>query len=252
MITRYETTAEKSIRIDAIDCLRGLALVAMTLFHFLYDLELLGLAERGFASQPGMVWFARSIATTFLMLVGISLFLASVPNGIAAGPFLRRLAKITGAAILITVGTYFATPDVYIFFGILHHIAVASVLGLLFLRLPWWTNVIVGVLILIANNRVESEAFNQALGWWTGLSTVLPRSSDFVPIVPFFAAVLSGIALAQLFQRYQLWPRLARLKLDDRFFRTLRFIGQNSLIYYLVHQPVLIALISTYLVIVGE
>ena len=50
-------------RIDLVDLLRGVALIAMTLFHFGWDLEMLGFVERGFASQPAMIWFARCIAS---------------------------------------------------------------------------------------------------------------------------------------------------------------------------------------------
>ena len=116
-------------RIDAVDLARGLALVAMTTFHFGWDLEMFGFADRGFASQPAMIWYARAIASSFLVLVGISFALAH-RGGVRAGPFLRRLAMIAGAALLITVATRIATPDIYIFFGILHHIALASLLAL--------------------------------------------------------------------------------------------------------------------------
>ncbi|MFX5595080.1 heparan-alpha-glucosaminide N-acetyltransferase domain-containing protein, partial [Acinetobacter baumannii] len=68
-------------------------------------------------------------------LVGFSLVLAS-RNGIDRKAYLRRLILVAGAAVLVTLGTWFALPHAYIFFGILHHIALASVLALPVLRLP--------------------------------------------------------------------------------------------------------------------
>ena len=121
-------------RIELLDFARGVALLAMTIFHFAFDLQLLGFREPGFIDQPHWKYFARAIASSFLFLVGFSLYLAN-RQSINWPGWRNRLGKICGAALLITVATYFATPDQYIFFGILHSIAFASIVGLVFLNL---------------------------------------------------------------------------------------------------------------------
>jgi uncharacterized membrane protein len=217
-----------------------MALIAMTLFHFGWDLEMFGFVERGFASQPAMIWFARCIASSFLFLVGYSLVLAHFPQFKWNG-FLKRFVMVGAAAAIITIATYFATPDIFIFFGILHHIALASLIGLLFLRLPAIANFIaaIGVLILFAYGR--SSFFDAPWWWWSGLNDFVPRSSDYVPIFPFFAAVLFGITSAKLIAYSALNAKLSALSLDNKPAKLLKFLGRNSLIYYLVHQPILIA-----------
>jgi uncharacterized membrane protein len=229
-------------RIELIDFARGMALIAMTLFHFGWDLEMFGFAGRGFASQPAMIWFARCIATSFLFLVGVGLLLAHFREFNQAG-FLVRLAKVGSAALLITIATRIATPDIFIFFGILHHIAVASVLGLLFLPMAWWTNALAAFGVLAAYLNLRTPALDAPWWWWTGLSEYLPRSSDYVPIFPFFAAVLAGMAIARLALDAGWLEPLAKIRLDHLPGRLLKFIGRHSLIYYLVHQPIMIGIL---------
>src|SRR5262249_30877785 len=109
----------------------------MVVYHFAWDLWAFGLVETDVEHDVAWVLFARSIASTFLLLVGLSLVLAT-RNGLRLQPYLRRLAFVAGGALLVTIGTYFIEPHEFVYFGILHLIAVASVLALPFLTLPAW------------------------------------------------------------------------------------------------------------------
>src|SRR4029079_12219855 len=120
-------------RFDTVDIARGVAVAAMAVYHFSWDLSALDFIETNVIEEPGWRLFARSIAGSFLILVGVGLTLAH-GRGLRLEAFLRRLAKIAAAALLITVATYFVFPQSYIFFGILHCIALCSVLALPFLR----------------------------------------------------------------------------------------------------------------------
>lgn len=122
-------------RVELVDVARGLALVAMAIYHFVWDLDFFGYIDPGTSITGGWRIFARCIAISFLFIVGVSLYLANT-QGFRRKSYIRRLAMIVAAALAITMATLLATPDAFIFFGILHHIALASVLGLAFLRLP--------------------------------------------------------------------------------------------------------------------
>ncbi|MGB7285320.1 MAG: heparan-alpha-glucosaminide N-acetyltransferase [Salaquimonas sp.] len=241
-LEKLSTNAHKPSRLAVLDLTRGLALVAMTLFHFGWDLEMFGFVGSGFASQPSMVWFARCIASTFLFLVGFSLFLAH-HKGINWPSFIKRLLMVFGAALIITIATWFATPDIFIFFGILHNITLASLLGLLFLRVSAILNVLAAVVVLALFWFAKSNLFDAPYWWWTGLNAFTPRSSDYVPIFPFFAAVLLGMAASKITLANGWIESWSQIKSENGPSRLLQFIGRHSLVYYLVHQPIMIAIL---------
>lgn len=228
-------------RIDAIDLARGVALVAMAIYHFAWDLEFFGYAAPGMTAVGGWKLFARSIASSFLFLAGVSLVLGH-GDGIRWPGFLRRLAMVAGAALLITAATYIAVPGGFIFFGILHEIAVASVLGLIFLRVPWPATALAAGLVIAAPAFLRSAAFDSPALWWLGLSDVRIRSNDYVPVFPWFGAVLLGMAATQLAGRLGLLAWMSRLA-PGRWSRPLLFAGRHSLAVYLIHQPVLLAML---------
>lgn len=241
----------KGRRIALIDLGRGVALIAMTVYHLCWDLAMFGVIRPDIMAEPALIWFARSIAGSFLFLAGFSLFLAH-GQGIQWAKFARRLGVIVAAAALITIATWFATPEAFIFFGILHSIAAGSIIGLLFLRLPWWLIVAFGMFVLSARQWLADAFFDSPAWWWTGLSIEIPRSNDFVPIFPFFGMVLLGIAGAKLCTNRNWLARLRRIQPDDLSSRALRFIGRHSLIFYLAHQPVLIAFLAGLLWLSGS
>ena len=238
-------------RLALIDLARGIALIAMTVFHFCWDLEMFGLVRPGFMAQPEAIWSARIIAGSFLFLVGFSLYLAHGKQ-LRMRPFLKRLAMVGGAAAIISIATWFFTPDAFIFFGILHCIAVSSVIALAFLRAPWWLTGLAGLFIVTMRSSLQTPALDAAWWWWSGLSQYIPRSNDYVPLFPFLGMVLIGVAAAKLAQSTGFTATLAKPQLQIALARLLRFLGRNSLVYYLLHQPVMIALLYAVLKISGR
>jgi uncharacterized membrane protein len=231
-------------RIVAVDLARSLALLGMAVFHFTWDLEFFGYIPPGTTLQGGWAAFARLVAASFLFLVGVSLVL-SHGNGIRWRSFLRRLAMVAAAALAITAATLYAQPQAFIFFGILHSIAVASLLGLAFLRAPVWLILAAAALVWFLPDLARAPAFDPRWLAWTGLAETPPRSFDLVPVTPWFAATLTGIAAARLAQSAGLWDRL-RATTPGPLLRAAAWPGRYSLAVYLLHQPVLIGLLWLY------
>ncbi len=226
-------------RIDAIDIARGFALLAMAIYHFTWDLGFFGYVEPGMATTGGWKIFARCIASSFLFLAGVSLFLAHA-DGIRWPGYWRRLAMVAGAALAISVATYIATPSGFIFFGILHQIALASLLGLAFLRLPALLTLAVAALVVAAPQFLRSEFFDPPWWWWTGLSAVASPLQRLCAGLPVVRRGAGRFAVAKIAGQTGLISRLADIH-AGRWARPAIFAGRHSLAFYLIHQPVLIA-----------
>ncbi|MEH6726460.1 MAG: heparan-alpha-glucosaminide N-acetyltransferase domain-containing protein, partial [Hyphomicrobiales bacterium] len=63
-------------RLPMIDAMRGIALIAMIIFHASWNLDAFRFTQMGVLSAPAWLGFARAIAGSFLILTGISLALA--------------------------------------------------------------------------------------------------------------------------------------------------------------------------------
>ena len=226
-------------RLILVDAARGAALIAMMIYHFTWDLALFGYIDGNVPVTGGWKLFARAIAFSFLFLVGVSLVLAS-ERGFDRRATLNRLARIGGAAAVITIGTLFALPESPILFGILHSIFVASVLGLMLVRCSPWIALAVAATVYVC--------------WWTlagaidvpwlfflGLNATILPSVDFVPVLPWFAATALGIGITR-FWRASVKGRAFDVP-NSFALRALSILGRHSLVVYLVHQPILIALI---------
>ena len=226
-------------RYQSLDLLRGLAILLMFVFHFSYDLNYFGVVTIYFLE--GWFWpnFRIVIVSLFLLVMGISLYL-SAHKGIRSKSYLRRLTLLIVYAALVSVGSWYMFPQTYIWFGILHFIAVASVLGLLFVRLGI-LNLLIGCMLLLLGVFYNHSLFDSPLLQWLGMMSYQPRTEDYVPLVPWFGIVLIGIYLG----KYMLNKPGSMLfsQWQNPVVDSVCFAGRHSLHIYMLHQPVFIGLL---------
>lgn len=233
---------ERSILLDA---MRGFAIVLMVIFHFCYDLTLFGLAEIPIYTSPGWVYFRFIILSSFLGSVGASLYLHYL-RGINYTAFMRRIALITLNAWVITAVTYLTLKEMYVFFGILHLIALSSVFALAFMRL-YWINLFLGLGILYLGYNYSNGFFETYGLRWIGMLPSATGSSDFTPIFPFFGLVLLGIFTARLLgDGIYKWRWQSQNNFISSMAQWLALLGRNALIIYMIHQPILWGILYAY------
>lgn len=233
------TQTDTTPRLLGLDLARTLALVGMVIFHFTFDLQMFGYIAPDTTFQPFWYYFARIVAGSFLFLAGVGLWL-SHGRGVRWPSFWRRFAKIAAAALLVSVASHWTTPGAPIHFGILHGIAVSSLIALAFLRAPPLLTLGVAAAVFALPWVVHGPAFDPIWLIWSGLAETRPVMSDYVPVFPWLAPCLAGLALAKA----GVLPRLSMS--PTPLSRALAYPGRHSLIIYLIHQPVLIAGFTVY------
>ena len=227
-------------RLDVVDVVRGIAIAGVVLFHLVWDLAFLGVIPAWIASHPWWLLFGRVLAGTFMALVGVSLVLASA-NGFRWRAFLRRLAVLVAAALAITLVTHAAFPETFVYYGILHAIAVASLVGALALRLPTTAIAALGLAAYALGFAWTSPAFDPRWLAWIGFAAAPPPSNDFVPVFPWIGLTLLGMAAARL-SLARGWVHRAP-PMNWRAVQWLAWLGRHSLVVYLIHQPVLLGVL---------
>lgn len=130
--------------------------------------------------------------------------------------------------------TYIFIPEQAISWGILHFLALASILGLLTLR-TGYMNFIFGILFLI----FPYTAFPIFHSWFLipiGFPPLEYTSADYYPLIPWFGYYLIGQGIG-----YTCTKNNFLLSLDLYTSRSplFLFLGRHALMVYMVHVPVM-------------
>lgn len=255
---RAKLTAKAAAdRFWEIDAARGVAVVMMVIYHFVYDLYFFQITDVIFTNRFWF-YFQRITASTFITLVGVSLAIiyqraaAKGQRGRGlAWRLLQRGARIFGWGLVISLATYLALgPVLYIKFGILHFIGFAIAISYPFLRYSW-LNVSLGILLIVAGQMLHQYTFDLPWLVWLGFEPANHFYVDYFPAIPWFGAVLLGMAAGNLLYRAN--GRVLRLPDLSAWgpVAALRRMGQHSLPIYLLHQPLLFAILIPILWLLG-
>ena len=230
-------------RIDAIDTLRGLALVWMTAYHFCFDLNNLGWARLDFYRDPVWTLQRTVILSLFLFCAGLGQAVA-VQQQLSWPRFWRRWLQIAGCALLVSAGSWWMFPNSYIYFGVLHGLALMLVIARLtaawarwLALLALWALATPFVAAAMLDGSPWADPLNAPALNWLGLITRKPVTEDYVPLLPWLGVVWLGVWAGSALLR--LAPALRDWQADG-VWAVLALLGRRSLLYYMLHQPVMI------------
>lgn len=242
---RLLASSSSPARLWEVDAIRGVAIVLMIFYHFVWDLNYFGLYQANLLTGPWQ-WFARGIATLFLFVMGVSLTLSDTRESQRWGQppsftkYLWRGGKIFGLGLIVTLATYFFIGRGFVIFGILHLLGLSIILAYPFLRAKRWLSLMAGLLVIGVGWYVDNLVVSFPWLIWLGIKQEGVYMVDYYPILPWF-----GLALLGIFAGYTLYPQgVRRFSLPNLAslppLRGLRFLGRHSLLIYVIHQPILI------------
>lgn len=243
-----------------IDTWRGVVVITMIIFHLLWDLWFFRVLPEIVLYAGFWKYFQRFTACSFVFLAGVSLAL-----GYQRRPefsrFLQRGTQVFACGMIFSLAVWLFQIG-YVHFGVLHLIGLSTILAYPLLRYQWLNVFLWFVFYLIGGIFLLPEQVTwwlrflpyQALLWlsipvdtlwvvWLGITPARYYPVDFFPLFPYFGLVLLGVAVGNLIYnksgRGFALPDLSELT-PIRF---LRFLGSHSLPIYMIHQPVLIAIL---------
>jgi uncharacterized membrane protein len=230
-----------------LDAARGIAISMMVIFHLVFDLSFFSLCP---VETSHGFWriFGYTTAVLFVSIAGVAVTLraeravSSVAKPSQFLPFFRRGVFLIGVGFLVTLGTFvFLHGEGYVLFGILQLIGTSTILAPLFFRfgrkaaIPGVIIILIGWLITLPTGPI----------WllWAGIHPVDYISVDYTPLIPWFGVFLIGMAAGSWL--YPLGMRTFRVPVwVDRMLYIPSLPGKHSLIIYLVHQPILLLILS--------
>ena len=243
---RHTSLPMATARLDGLDAVRGLAMVWMTLFHLAFDLNQFGYWRQNFYNDPFWTWQRTLIVSLFLGCAGVGQAMA-VLQGQSWPRFWRRWAQVAACALLVSLGSWLMYPQTFIYFGVLHGMAVMLLVARVTVQWGRWLW-LMGVMAItthyIATDAMQTWAttpvidiFNSPWLNWLGLNTRKPVTEDYVPVLPWLGVMWWGVALGGWLKSGD--PSRRALPLPE-LARPLARLGRWSLSYYMLHQPVMI------------
>lgn len=254
---------KKSGRLALLDCIRGITLISMILYHACWDAVYLAGADWPWYLNRGSYIWQQSICWTFIFLSGFCV------------PFSKRLLRrgltVFGAGALVMLVTNIFLPEDRVVFGVLTLIGSCMLLMIPVRKImePNGNAAVLcaaGAVLFILCKDINGGEIGTGMlhrilpvipGWTVTVPVVLYRnlvtaylgfppadfySTDYFSVLPWAFLYLSGYALHLILRDAGV--------LDMDFFKTdikpLSFMGRHSLLIYLLHQPVLYLYVLLY------
>ena len=253
---KTKKTEKMNNRLYLLDTIRGMAIIGMIFIHVTYDLPGFFGIYPGYMYSDGYEFFCQCVRATFIFLSGYCACMGKRT--------LNRGLIVSAAGLLVTVVSIIARVDVPIFFGVLTLIGACMLLSVPFKKIINKKNapvfIIVNLCLFIFTLHISNgyfgflsnRLFQFPESWYRISNPVLlyPMaflgfpgkgfdSSDYFPLMPWFFLFMAGFSLYALCGEALKEKKFMSFRLEP-----MAFLGKYSLWVYLLHQPVLMGIMT--------
>lgn len=234
----------KKIRYHVIDHIRGLNFISMVLYHLTWDLVYLYEMDWNWFRSDWAYFWQQSICWIFILLSGFCWSMGKKKW--------KRGFLVLGASALVSVVTCLFLPEERIVFGVLTLLGFCMLVMIplepLLKRIPAVISVFVSIGCFLLLRNVNRGTFGfEALDFgtvpehlymniWTafwGFPNHSFFSTDYFSFIPWLFLFLTGYFLFRIMTEHE----IIHIFSGKREIKVLTFLGQHSLILYLLHQP---------------
>ena len=234
----------KRERLTVLDALRGISVIAMIVYHTMWDLVYIHGVDIPWFFTGGASVFQAYIRWSFIIISGFSWSLGKRK--------LRRSLLVITASLVITAFTCIAMPADKIVFGVLWFLGVAMLIMIpasaLLRRVEPHAGLALSALLFYLSYGIPHGSVGL---FGTAYTVALPEglyanyftsalgfvcdsfySSDYVPIFPWIFLFLCGYFLYGIFKKHNIMGTLRAFSV-----KPLEWVGRNALWIYMIHQP---------------
>lgn len=236
-------------RYTVLDCLRGVAIISMVVYHTLWDMvNIFSVRIPWFRSDAATFW-QLSIRWAFILLSGFCWSMSKIK--------LKRALTVLGCSVIITVATAVFMPNNFIKFGVLSLIGTGMLITIPLDKFFRKISPVVGLILLIflfvvtvdaelgrlsisdwLILRLPDELYANYFTAYIGFPPSSFSSSDYVPIIPWIFMYWIGYFIYLIFEKKDMLKYLCAVS-----FKPLEWLGKHSLVIYMLHQPIVYAVL---------
>jgi len=236
-------------RLYFIDEYRGFWLINMILYHAIWDIVyIFGCDWRWYKSDMAFFW-QQSICWSFIFISGFCWQMGrnKFKNGI----------KVFGEGIVITLATLIFMPDSRVIFGVLTLLGSSMLLmipcDVVFKKINPWLGALLSFILFLFTYPVNDgylgfggvemvqlprELYSSWLSTYLGFPEPGFWSTDYFSLLPwFFLYAVGYFAYKIVFMREE--KTQIKEIMEKSICSPLGWIGRNSLVIYMLHQPVI-------------
>ncbi len=227
-----------------IDATRGIAVVLMILFNWVFALQYLAITSLDWG---WLFWwlFPRAIAAMFILVAGLSFTISYCRMATSKKEtkaevykkYLLRGGKIFSLGILATAATWIFFPQATIFFGILHFLGAAIMLAP-FLGKAGKLIPLLAAIFIAAGIFLQTFAVSFPWLLWLGVVPENFYTFDYFPLLPWLGVFMTGMFLGN--KLYNGGKRAFKIRDANILTESFSFLGRHSLLSYVLHQPALL------------